>query len=73
MLERRGDDLDVRVECSKGTYIRSLAHDLGQSLGVGGHLVALRREAIGPFQVDEAFALDALVEAARGVPEDREA
>lgn len=65
VTERRGDDLDIRVECSKGTYIRSLAHDLGQALGVGGHLVALRREAIGPFSVDEAFALDALVEAAR--------
>jgi len=62
---RRGDDVDIRVECSKGTYIRSLAHDLGQALGVGGHLVALRREAIGPFGVGEAFALDALVEAAR--------
>lgn len=62
---RRGDDIDVRVECSKGTYVRSLAHDLGQALGVGGHLVALRREAIGPFQVSEAFELDALVEAAR--------
>lgn len=63
---RRGDDVDVRVECSKGTYIRSLAHDLGHALGVGGHLVALRREAIGPFRVDEAFGLEALVEAARG-------
>lgn len=62
---RRGDDVDVRVECSKGTYIRSLAHDLGQALGVGGHLVALRREAIGPFEVREAWALDALVAAAR--------
>ncbi len=61
---RRGDDVDVRVECSKGTYIRSLAHDLGQALGVGAHLVALRREAIGPFQVGEAFSLDALVDAA---------
>lgn len=62
-------DVDVRVECSKGTYIRSLAHDLGSALGVGGHLVALRREAIGPFHVEEAFALEALValaEAARG-------
>ena len=66
VVDRRGDDLDVRVECSKGTYVRSLAHDLGQALGVGGHLVALRREAIGPFQASEAFALDALVEAARG-------
>lgn len=66
VTERRGDDLDIRVECSKGTYVRSLAHDLGAALGVGGHLVALRREAIGPFQVSEAFALDALVDAAQG-------
>ena len=64
VLARRGDDLDIRVECSKGTYIRSLAHDLGAALGVGGHLVALRREAIGPFSVAEAFDLDALVDAA---------
>ena len=53
-------DVDVRVECSKGTYIRSLAHDLGGALGVGGHLVALRREAIGPFAVSEAFSLNEL-------------
>ena len=65
LTDRRGDDVDFRVECSKGTYVRSLAHDLGQALGVGAHLVALRREAIGPFRVDEAFALDALVDAAR--------
>lgn len=65
VLDRRGDDLDVRVECSKGTYVRSLAHDLGQALGVGGHLTALRREAIGPFQASEAFDLDDLMEAAR--------
>ena len=64
LTARRGDDVDFYVECSKGTYVRSLAHDLGQALGVGAHLVALRREAIGPFRVDEAFALDALVEAA---------
>ena len=60
VLNRRGDDVDVRVECSKGTYVRSLAHDLGQALGVGGHLTALRRDAIGPFRVDEAFSLDAI-------------
>ena len=65
VVERREEDLDVRVACSKGTYVRSLAHDLGQILGVGGHLVALRREAIGPFEVSEAWSLDALVEAAR--------
>ncbi len=53
---RRGEciDLDVRVECSSGTYIRALARDLGQSLGVGGHLTALRRTRVGPFSIDEA-------------------
>jgi tRNA pseudouridine55 synthase len=61
---RRGDDLDFRMHCSKGTYVRSLAHDLGVALGVGAHLTALRREAIGPFHVDEAFSPDALAEAA---------
>lgn len=65
LTARRGGDVDFYVECSKGTYVRSLAHDLGQAVGVGAHLVALRREAIGPFRVDEAFALDALVDAAQ--------
>ncbi len=56
----RGDwiDVDVRVECSTGTYIRALARDLGAALGVGGHLTALRRTRIGPFEVDAATALD---------------
>lgn len=58
-------DVDVRVACSKGTYVRALARDLGDALGVGGHLVALRREAIGPFAVDEAWDLDAFVAAHR--------
>lgn len=44
-------DLDVRVSCSSGTYIRALARDLGTALGVGGHLTALRRTAVGPFTV----------------------
>jgi tRNA pseudouridine55 synthase len=65
LTARRGPDVDFRVQCSKGTYIRSLAHDFGQALGVGAHLTALRREAIGPFHVDEAFPLDALEEAGR--------
>jgi tRNA pseudouridine55 synthase len=51
-------DLDVVVECSSGTYIRALARDLGRDLQVGGHLTALRREAIGPFEVRDAVALD---------------
>jgi tRNA pseudouridine55 synthase len=57
-------DLDVRVECSSGTYIRALARDLGASLGVGGHLTALRRSRVGPFPVSEATALDDLDPAA---------
>ena len=53
---RRGEwiDVDVRVECSSGTYVRALARDLGAGLGVGGHLTALRRTRIGPFRVEEA-------------------
>lgn len=47
-------DLDVVVECTSGTYIRALARDLGAALGCGGHLVALRRTAVGPFGLDEA-------------------
>jgi tRNA pseudouridine55 synthase len=60
VTERRGDDLDILVDCSKGTYIRSLAHALGAALGPGGHLSALRRERIGPYDVADAFDLDAI-------------
>ncbi|PWC03200.1 tRNA pseudouridine(55) synthase TruB [Agromyces badenianii] len=58
---RAGDghlDIDVRVECSSGTYVRALARDLGAALGTGGHLTALRRTRIGRFGVDEAGALE---------------
>jgi tRNA pseudouridine55 synthase len=51
-------DLDVEVECSTGTYIRALARDLGNTLGVGGHLTVLRRTRAGPFGIDEARPLD---------------
>ncbi|GAB2549238.1 tRNA pseudouridine(55) synthase TruB [Brachybacterium huguangmaarense] len=47
-------DLDVVVDCSSGTYIRALARDLGAALGVGGHLTALRRTRVGPFDVADA-------------------
>ncbi|WP_403020117.1 tRNA pseudouridine(55) synthase TruB [Salinibacterium sp. GXW1014] len=50
-------DLDVRVVCSSGTYIRALARDLGGDLGVGGHLTALRRTRVGPFSVADALVL----------------
>ncbi|QGU07658.1 tRNA pseudouridine synthase B [Corynebacterium occultum] len=55
-------DLDVRVHCSSGTYIRSLARDLGEDLGVGGHLTALRRTELGPFTLDDALTLEQLAE-----------
>ena len=50
-----------RVACTKGTYIRSLAHDLGQKLGCGAHLTALRRSASGKFDVADALPLDAVL------------
>lgn len=53
-------DLDVVVDCSSGTYIRALARDLGAALGVGGHLTALRRTRIGPFDVAGAVPTDVL-------------
>ena len=65
-------DLDVIVECTSGTYIRALARDLGRALRVGGHLTALRREAIGTFEVQDAVSIDAIdVTALRRRPRSR--
>ena len=50
----------LEVECSAGTYLRSLAHDLGESLGTAGHLAELCRTRSGPFRLDQAIALDDL-------------
>jgi tRNA pseudouridine55 synthase len=58
-------DIDVEVDCSSGTYIRALARDLGQALGVGGHLTVLRRTRVGRFGIDQALPLDDLVERPR--------
>lgn len=58
-------DVDVVVDCSSGTYIRALARDVGDALGVGGHLTALRRTAVGRYGLDEARTLDDLAEHAR--------
>ena len=62
----------AEIDCSSGTYIRSLAADLGRALGGGAHLRALRRTRVGRFEIDEACALDALdvrpmIEAMRGI------
>ncbi|BBY16554.1 tRNA pseudouridine(55) synthase TruB [Mycolicibacterium litorale] len=58
-------DVDVAVDCSSGTYIRALARDVGATLGVGGHLTALRRTRVGRFGLAEAYSLDALAEQPR--------
>jgi tRNA pseudouridine55 synthase len=53
-------DVDVRVVCSSGTYVRALARDLGRALGVGGHLTMLRRTRVGGFDLASAHTLDEL-------------
>ena len=55
-----GPDVRLRVQCSSGTYIRSIARDLGEALGVGAHLAALRRIAVGSFGVAEAVGIGEL-------------
>jgi tRNA pseudouridine 55 synthase len=57
-------DADVSVECASGTYVRALARDLGTALGVGGHLIALRRTRVGPFTVADCHTLEELAERA---------
>lgn len=53
-------DVDISVRCSSGTYIRAIARDLGARLEVGGHLIALRRTAVGPYTLEHAKTLDEL-------------
>src|SRR5262249_39908686 len=54
------DEADLYVECSKGTYIRTLAEDIGESLGCGAHLAALARVAVGPFTLAQAVRIEDL-------------
>lgn len=61
LLAYESPELSLRVTCSAGTYIRSLAHDLGVVLGVGGHLSALRRTRSGTFMITDAVPLDVLL------------
>jgi tRNA pseudouridine55 synthase len=60
LLSCSGMQAVVEVACSKGTYIRTLAEDIGRALGCGAHLTALRRTQVGPFSLDRAVTLDAL-------------
>lgn len=61
-------DVTAVVRCSSGTYVRALARDLGESLGVGGHLILLRRTRVGPYRIGDAHSLAALAADLRLIP-----
>jgi tRNA pseudouridine55 synthase len=65
LLSFEGEQVHFAVECSGGTYVRSLAHDLGQKLGCGAHLAGLRRTAVAEFRENRAVTLEGLQEAAQ--------
>ena len=79
-FRRDGDfaDVEIRVTCSSGTYIRAIARDLGSALGVGGHLTELRRHSVGPFTLEDAntdldhLSVTSLADAARSAFPSRE-
>ena len=58
--DRTDSDVSFEVDCSKGTYVRALARDVGRTLGVGAHLVSLVRVGIGPYTASDAWTIDAL-------------
>ncbi len=69
LLQFEGDRVEVEVDCSKGTYIRVLAEDIGEALGCGAHVAELRRTRAGPFDGAQMLTLDALEECAKeGLP-----
>jgi tRNA pseudouridine55 synthase len=65
LLRFEPPDLDIEVDCGPGTYVRTLAHDLGQALGCGAYLAALRRIRSEPFGIEQALGFEACEEAAR--------
>ncbi len=67
VLKYENPDVHFRIRCSKGTYIRSLANDLGQCLGCGGYLKALRRTKIGDFSVEEAKDIHSFVQELKSI------
>ena len=62
LLDFKPTEIAIRVVCSKGTYIRALARDIGEALGSGGHLTALRRTRVGDVTVGDCLSVDAAVE-----------
>jgi tRNA pseudouridine55 synthase len=69
-VHRKGDvlDVDITLRCSSGTYVRAIARDAGVRLGVGGHLTALRRTAVGPYGLEVARTLDQLADSFAVLP-----
>jgi tRNA pseudouridine55 synthase len=68
LLEYSQSQIVIRVVCSKGTYIRALARDIGQALNSGAHLTALRRTRVGDVTVDKCLSVDDMAELIRTVP-----
>jgi tRNA pseudouridine55 synthase len=69
LISFRPPDAGIFVRCSKGTYLRTLAHDLGQNLGFGAHLHELKRVRVGPFALEDSVGLDTLMSAAKEGPD----
>ena len=59
-MNEKSIDLNFKIQCSKGTYIRSIAHDFGKALQSGAHLSSLRRTAIGSYKVDKALSPESI-------------
>lgn len=72
MTSQRADELDLTVECSKGTYIRSLVEDIGNKIGCGAHVSMLRRFKAGHFNLEQAVTVDVLEELAQKDDRDQE-
>lgn len=70
VLRYENDEIDIEVHCSKGTYIRTLAEDIGEILGCGAHLSALRRTASGPFDLEDCVTIEELEQLTTNVDED---
>jgi tRNA pseudouridine55 synthase len=60
VLDRSGDGMSLRVSCSKGTYIRTLAEDIGDAIGCGAHVEQLRRTAVGRFRIEDSWTIERL-------------
>jgi tRNA pseudouridine55 synthase len=58
VLAVQGRDVTLRIVCSKGTYVRTLCADIGEAMGIGGHMLALERRRVGPLTIDHALTVD---------------